>query len=321
MSQGGESVSVCVVTWNSATQIEECLGSVFSQTGPPREVVVVDNASSDGTAERVARFGARARLLRNRRNLGFSAGVNRGLRATSGAFFATLNPDVRLAPDYLALLVRELEGDPELGFATGCLVRPGSADAPRIDSAGLLLGRDRRGRDRGRGRAPEGVLAEPARVFAACGAAAVFRRRMLADLAYPNGEVFDESFFCYKEDLDLGWRAHRRGWSGLCLPAARGIHRRGWREGGRGGVDLAVRVHSFKNRYLMMVKNETLRGLLAGLGALAWFELRALIYWVLFEPGLWKAYPALARSLPDAWRKRGWSRARTARRSSTRPGA
>jgi GT2 family glycosyltransferase len=313
----GGTVSVCVVTWNSAVSIRECVDSILAQSRRPDEVVVIDNGSSDATREILRSWGTRVRVLANDTNTGYSRAVNQGVRATRARYFVTVNPDVVLAPGFLEACLEAMERDPEAGMAAGKLLRPSpdGSGTSMIDSAGLYLGRDRRGGDRGQGAPDSEDFERPGYVFGSCGAAAVFRRSMLEDLAYPGGECFDEAFFCYKEDLDLGWRAHLLGWRCLYVPAAGGTHRRRWRAEDRREIPETIRIHSLKNRYLMLMKNESPRGLLRNLGPILWFEIRALVYLMLFEPGLWRVYPAVLRESRGAWRKRVWIRRRTGRRS------
>jgi len=331
-SRGSLSTSVCVVTWNSEAEIGPCLESLLAQSEPPVEILVVDNASSDATMSWVESFGSAVRSVRHERNLGFAAAVNRAFRETAGALFATVNPDVRLDPGYLRAARVALERHPRAGGVQGVLTLPDGAragksdpdggavapaargrDAPAsaltgraIDSTGIVLGRDLRARDRTRlPRESEGD-----EVFAVCAAAAVYRRAALEEVAYPGGEVFDEAFFAYKEDVDLGWRLRDFGWTSRCVPDARGEHARGWRPGARERVPPWIRVHSLKNRYLTLVKNCTGGDLLRSALPLAWFEARALVYLLLVEPGSLRVFPSVVRHLRDALEKRKWQRSR-----------
>lgn len=314
-------IAVCVITWNSEEWIEACLEAILAQSIPAGDVVVVDNASRDGTRAIVERFAPRVRLIRNPSNRGFAAAANQGVRETSCEFFATVNPDVRLGPRFLETVVATFLAYPEAGMVSGCLLREEpteDGELPAIDSTGIVLGADRRGRDR-RDPASREVAGE---VFATCGAAGAWRRAALGEIAYPSGEVFDESFFCYKEDLDAGWRAQRLGWKARYVPDAIAIHERQWRGGPhRRRMTLSVRTHSLKNRYLMIVKNETFTGFARNLLPMLWFEVRALLYLALFEPGLWQAYPAAVRHLPGAWEKRRWLTTRRLEKATEAAGA
>ncbi len=296
------SVAVCIVTWNSAEWIEDCLACVARQTWPNLHVVVVDNASQDDTLRHIERSGVPVRLLRNERNEGFAAGQNRAIMATDADYCLVLNPDVRLAPDYVEKLVRRMEERPDIGSAAGCLVL--KADPSLVDSAGLDMLWTRRVVERGAGR-PAAAFGEPTEVFGVSGAAAMYARRMIREVAV-DGQFFDEDFFAYKEDVDVAWRARRLGWRAWYEPAARAEHARGWgRRSDRRRIPLVVRRHSYKNRYLMILKNESfgpawwlrLPGLLAV--ELAWHA-----YLLGRDPAVLGAWPQLIRLIPRAWRKR-----------------
>jgi len=296
------SVAVCIVTWNSAAWIEECLASVRRQTWPNVSVVVVDNASTDDTVWRIGRVDMDLRLIRNERNLGFAAGQNLAITAVDADYYLVLNPDVWLAPDYVELLVKIMEERPEIGSAAGGLVR---ADGSGIlDSAGLVMSWTRRAVDRGAGRLPE-EFGEPGEVFGVSGAAAMYARRMIRDVSV-EGEFFDEDFFAYKEDVDVAWRARLLGWTAWYEPRARALHARGWGErSDRGRIPLEIRRHSYKNRYLTILKNENfnlewwlrLPGLLAV--ELAWHG-----YLLVRDPKVLGVWPRLLELMPRAWSKR-----------------
>ena len=309
----GDRVSVCIVTWNSSESIESCLSAIFRQTCFPDEIVIVDNGSTDDTLARIESTGWPVNVVENRANLGFSRAVNIGLRETSGSVFMTVNPDVRLHPEFVAASLGAISDRPDIGSIAGMLIRDGEGDSDTgavVDSTGLVLRRNRRAEDRDQGRAFDPGRFRREEVFGACGAAAVFRRSMLEDLAYGGGEVFDESFFCYKEDVDLAWRAQLRGWRCVFDPSAVAVHARGWRSGDREQIPEWIRVHSLKNRYLMLLKNERPGSVLRNLGPILWLEARVLGYILLFEPGLWKVYPAVLKHLSAAWRKRQWTSGR-----------
>ncbi|MDQ7087208.1 MAG: glycosyltransferase family 2 protein [Acidobacteriota bacterium] len=227
-------VSVLLLTWNSRRLVGEALASVWAQTREPDEVIVVDNASSDGTPEQVeAIAGGRARLVVMTRNHGYSGGFNRGLRLAGGDFLLLLNPDVRLDPDFIEQALRGFE-DPRVGIVAGLLLRP---DRRTVDSSGLFLARSRKTVDRG-----FSVPFDPARdqagpVLSACGAAPFYRREMIEDIA-DGQEFFDESYFAFREDLEVGWRAWRAGWKAVCRPEAVAVHLRSG-GAGRGKLGLA----------------------------------------------------------------------------------
>ncbi|AGA59912.1 putative glycosyltransferase [Thermobacillus composti KWC4] len=295
-------VSVCIVTYNSAQDIGDCLHAVRKQSFPLQSIVVVDNASTDGTREVLARYGDEIRLIANERNNGFAGGQNQALAAAAPSdYVLVLNPDVSLDPDYIAEIIAVMERDPRIGSATGMLVR---ADRPdTMDSAGLMLRPDRNAVDLAAGE-PAANWTSPREIFGVSGAAAVYRRAMIEEIA-DEGQFFDEDFFAYKEDVDVAWRARHLGWTSAYVPAARAVHRRGWKEGGRRSVPLFVRRHSYQNRFFTLIKNEPAGWhLLRLIPRLLLVEAAKLGYIVLFEPGLLACWPRIAKLLPAMLRKR-----------------
>ena len=254
-------MAVVIVSWNCAPFLGDCLQSLEALERPPREVVVVDNASSDGSSDLVrARFPG-VRLDPSASNLGFCAANNRGIRATRAPYVLVLNPDTRLAPDYLERLLPAFE-DPRVGLAAGKLLR---FDRRTLDSCGQSLGRSRQPIDRGYGRPDRGQFERDEPVFGCCGAAALYRRQMLEDVADPGDRYFDETFFAFFEDLDLAWRARRRGWRAVYRHRAVGYHARGGTAEGRSrrrfralaARSSDARFHIVKNRYLTILRNDT----------------------------------------------------------------
>jgi GT2 family glycosyltransferase len=210
------SLSVVIVNWNSGALLERCLEAVSRQTLRPDTLLVVDNGSTDGSADCVGRFPAFV-LLRAGKNLGFAAGNNLAIRSCDTEFIALLNPDAFPAANWLESLVCAAEAHP------GCAAfgsRQLSADDPRIvDGIGDAyhctgrVWRERHGCVQDRG----DLVSRD--VFSPCAAAALYRRKAV-------GEVggFDEDYFCYVEDVDLGFRLRLAGWSARYVPDAVVLH-------------------------------------------------------------------------------------------------
>jgi GT2 family glycosyltransferase len=318
-------VSVHVLGYNSRPYLRACLQAVLGQTHRPLEVIFSDNASSDGSAEFVRQLFPEVRVLANAENLGFCGGHNRGIRASSGEFVLVLNPDVRLTPTFVSSAVAALERRPDVGAATGRLLRctfdPTSdrfqpLEPPVLDSTGLFLDRWRRAFDRGAGRPDDGRFASPEYVFASTGAAALYRRRMLEEIA-EDGEYFDESFFMGYEDIDIGWRAQRSGWGCLYVPDAIGYHVRGYSHvirKGRNRADSFRAAHTVKNRYLTMLKNESVAELARDLPWLVPAEMFGLVAVATLHPRALLGYVWALRAAPRALQRRRASSANSGRR-------
>lgn len=295
--------SVCIVTYNSVDDIESCLQAVLKQTFPVESIVVIDNASTDGTAERVKTYSEQVQFIANEVNNGFAGGQNQAIRQTRSDYVLVLNPDVTLDPNYLFEIISYMEQDKAVGSATGQLVFASNQDI--VDSAGLGMKRTRNAYDLGAGE-PAANWNLPTAVFGVSGAAAVYRSAMIRDIEF-EGEFFDEQYFAYKEDVDVAWRAQTLGWTSYYLPSAKAVHHRGWKKGGRSSVPLFVRQHSYQNRFFTLLKNEPVGWHTLVIGPLIFLtEVMKLGYIVIREPGLLRCWPAILRILPCMLRKRQW---------------
>jgi GT2 family glycosyltransferase len=261
-------VDAFVVVHNHAATLPATLAGLAAQRLRVERVVVVDNGSFDASPE-VARTWAGRLPLESvawSENRGFSAAANEALRRTTSPWALALNPDCRLEPTYLAELVAAAERHERAGAVTGLLLRaagPAVVATGAVDSAGMVVYASLRHLDRGSGQRPRARLRRPAWVFGASGAAALYRREALADVAYPAGEVFDETFFAYREDADLAWRLQRRGWGCLYWPWARALHARGLRPEERRRGTPEINRHSVRNRFLLRWGNADWRWMLS----------------------------------------------------------
>lgn len=270
-------VDVVMVVHNHAHTLAATIAGVACQTLSPVRLVVVDNASTDGSREWLATHAHGWEVVLWDANRGFSAALNEGIRRTRSPWVLSLNPDCRLDPDFLATLCAAVERDPRIGSACGLLMRGAGAQlAPtaNVDSAGMIASAAGRHHDRGAGQRVRPEWDVPAWVFGASGACALLHREALEDVAYAGGEVLDEGFFAYREDADLAWRLQRRGWRCLYWPSARAWHGRGLQpEAGRRGSS-EINRHSVRNRFLLLWSNADWRWLLA---CFPWWWLRHLL--------------------------------------------
>lgn len=242
---GAPQVSVCVVAYNSGPTLRTCLERLGAQTFRDFEAIVIDNASPDPGDAAIAGEFPWVRLIPNATNLGFTGAGNQGAREARGRWYVLLNPDAFAEPDWLARLVAAAERHPRVSSFTS---RQMMAEQPGVlDGLGDVMsitGIPYRGGylNRDEGQAREGE------VFSPCGAAMMIDRALFLKLG-----GFDEDFFCYGEDVDLGYRLQLAGEPTLLVPDAT-VHHVGSASTGGAKSEFAV-FHGVRNRFWVLFKN------------------------------------------------------------------
>jgi GT2 family glycosyltransferase len=243
-------ISVVVVTWNRRDLLRSCLQSLTQQNLiQPFEVVVVDNGSDDGSSEMVLKAYENStifslKLIQNPDNRGFCAANNQGFAASDTEFVALLNNDAEAEPDWLENLAGAFDGRPDVGMAASKILV--HEDPRRIDKAGHLIYPDGQNRGRGSGELDEGQYDRVEEILWPDGCAAMYRRAMLDEIG-----GFDEDFFAYADDAELGLRARIAGWKCIYIPHAVVRHHRGATLGVRSSRRLEL---IERNRVLLAAK-------------------------------------------------------------------
>jgi GT2 family glycosyltransferase len=242
-------LSVVIPNWNGREELAACLAALREQTVDELEVVVVDNASTDGSLEYVRDHHPEAITLRLPVNRGFAGGVNAGIEASSGEFVALLNNDAIAQPRWAEEMLAAMD---HADVAASLMLE--RRDPEVVDSAGEQLSRwglpyrHRRGE-----RVAELALEGYPEIFAASGGASIYRRSVLEHVG-----VLDPQYFSYLEDVDLGFRARLAGYRVVLAPRARVLHGVGVTAGRLGHFQL----HQFiKNSQLLVLKNVPLASL------------------------------------------------------------
>lgn len=338
-------ITITILAFRSKHTVRQCVESARKQDYPGEIDIFIREQAGDDEELTILQTLAKSMpanrkiFLSHGENLGFAGGHNVLIRESRGEFILCLNADAILMPDFLTQASLAFH-DPAVGAVQGKLlrwdvgkndVRRGIHGSPIIDTTGLLPLRNRRIINRGQGEEDAGQYNASTTVFGVDGAAPLYRRAALDDVAVPLHaipydrdrisfiEYFDESFFSYKEDVDLAWRLKLRDWKTIYVPTAIAWH-------GRGSGDSAARsprqilaerrklsrtskYYAFVNQRLMQIKNETWRGLLRDLPW--WFpkEIASWI-WVLFtEPYTIPAIGRIFKFLPFTLHKRRWIQA------------
>src|SRR5580658_9574007 len=238
-------VTVVVPTLRADETLVECLASLERQTFSDFEVIVVDNSGRSA-----AKSGGRVQVIANDRNVGFGAAVNQAFRQSGAPYLAVLNDDAAAHPGWLEALLGAMEPRPDVGM---CASQVRHASDGSLDSAGMLLCMDGSSKQRGHLESPA-AYARKEEALLPSGSAAFYRREMLEEIG-----LFDESFFLYCEDTDLGLRARWAAWECMYVPDAVVEHRYS-HSSGKASALKAYYVE--RNRLFVIFKNFPLLDLL-----------------------------------------------------------
>jgi GT2 family glycosyltransferase len=236
------SVTVVIPTLACDAKLLESIASLAKQTWRDFEMIIVDN-SGQGLVRRSPAAESGATILENERNVGFGGAINQAFARSKARYLVTLNDDAVAHPGWLGALVAAMERRPDVGM---CASQVRLIGEDQLDSAGMLIARDASSKQRGHLRPPESFPVEEEVLFPS-GSAALYRRAMLEEIG-----LFDEDFFLYCEDTDLGLRARWAGWRCLYVPEAIVEHHYS-HSAGRASRLKAYYVE--RNRLLVLAKN------------------------------------------------------------------
>jgi len=211
-------VSVIVINWNGARHLPACLDALRAQTYPRLEIIVADNASTDGSQALIRERYPEVRLVALPENRGFTGGNNAGIAASTGAIVILLNNDTEVAPAWVAALVDAFARHPEAGTAASKMLLFDRRDT--FHTAGDFYRVDGLPGNRGVWQKDVGQYDREEYVFGACGGALAVRRDVLEAIG-----LLDDDFFFSAEDVDFAWRAQLAGYRCVYVPGAVVYHR------------------------------------------------------------------------------------------------
>ena len=215
MTNRAPRASVVIPTWNGRELLRATLASLRAQTFRDFETVVVDNGSTDGTAEMLRVEFPDTVVVAFPVNRGFAVAVNAGVKAARGRYVALLNNDAEAEPGWLAALAAALDARPDVGSVASLMVTV--RDPGLVDSAGAAMGLF--AYDIGRGERDGPAFGTGRELLCACAGAAAYRRELFEAVG-----DFDEAFFAWFEDVELGIRAQLAGFRCWYEPSARVRH-------------------------------------------------------------------------------------------------
>ncbi len=208
-----DAFSVVIPNWNGLRFLAVCLDALRGQTLADIEVILVDNASTDGSQDFVRKEYPEVRLIELKENRGFTGACNLGMEAANGAYVALLNNDTEVERDWAEQVARAFESHPEAGIIASKMLLFDQRE--RLHTAGDFFTTDGRAGNRGAWEWDKGQYDRGEYVFSACGGSAVYRKSMLADI-----DALDDDFFFLLEDVDLAWRAQLAGYKVWYEPLA-----------------------------------------------------------------------------------------------------
>jgi GT2 family glycosyltransferase len=302
-------VSVIIVSAGINNFLKGCLESVEIQTYPSSEVIVIDNSRNPNFARQIANLYPQVKVYSNQQNLFYCQALNKGILLSRGEFLLCLNDDVILDKEFISRALKGFSIEPAIGMVSGKILR---WQKNIIDSTGLFLTLWRTARERGYGLFDRGQFQEPGYIFGVNGAVAFYRRKMLEEIK--EGEYyFDPDFRIFYEDLDISWRAQLAGWRGYYLPNALAYHLRGGTVRSAPGIDKpcarrflndSLHLDLIKNRYLVIIKNESALDFFLHLPAIALYEFFLWCYLIIFRPRIVKLFFSNLKFLSRAFKKR-----------------
>jgi GT2 family glycosyltransferase len=290
-------LSIIIPNWNGAKFLPTCLDALANQTYANLEVIIVDNASHDGSQELIKTRYPQVNLIELTENRGFTGACNAGMQAAKGELIALLNNDTEVDSNWAAAVIDAFDRHSEVGAVASKMLLFDKRD--HIHTAGDFFTTNGRAGNRGVWQRDEGQFDREEFVFSACGGSSAYRKMMLDQIG-----LLDDDFFFSGEDVDLGWRAQLAGWRCLYTPKAIVYHHLSATGGGT-----TASYYDGRNLIFILVKNypsELWRkhgvSVLRAQFRLAWEALQA-----------WRGGAARARlrgmwagliALPRMWRKR-----------------
>lgn len=299
-------VTISLLTWNGEKYLPWLLNSLENQTFKNWELLVLDNASQDNSVSVVSEHMPKAKIIRQKKNVGFARGHNLLINWSDSDYVLILNQDVILEPEYLRTCVDFMEANKRAGSVSGKLLQWDFIEAKKtniIDSLGLKINRQRKVIDIDQGKADCKIANQE--VFGLSATAALYRRSALESIKM--SEYFDEDFFSYKEDVDLAWRLRLFGWQNWLVADAIGYHHRTMSAMGhirerRKNKAMANKL-SYRNHLLTIYKNDFSKNKIKDCLPIAWYEFRKFCYLLFFETKTLKGLFAYFKLLPKMRQK------------------
>jgi GT2 family glycosyltransferase len=322
MSKKNFQLSVIIVSYNSEKYINSCLSSLKNQSYKNFEIIIIDNNSSDKTLKYIEQTLGEDKylLLKQKENLGFATGNNIGIKYSNGKYICLLNPDVILEKDYINNAVEFFKNNDKVGSVSGKIFkyrfRTNKIEKTNIiDTKGLELRKNHQVVEIDANKKDIIFKKNKIEIFGVSAAAGIYRRDALEDIKEVSlkNNYFDDTFFIYKEDVDLAFRLRHAGWKSYYLGDAVAYHDR-WETGSskkiikifkkRKEKKSIVNYYSYRNHLLMILKNQYLSNIIWYSPFIVWYEFKKIIYFILFEQKTLLGLFSFIKLIPLTLRKR-----------------
>jgi GT2 family glycosyltransferase len=309
VSKKTDLVSIVIVTYRLKDYLRSCLNSIKEQTYPELEIIVIDNSLDQNFRKEICKDYPDIKLYPQEKNLFYCQALNLGIEKSKGDFILCLNDDVILDRRFIEEALKGFGIEERVGMVSGKILR---FDKETIDSTGLFLTVFRTAKERGYGSKDRGQYNGSRYIFGVNGAVAFFKRKMLESIKI-DSDYFDSDYRIFYEDLDIAWRAKNFGWKAYYIPSAIAYHIRGGTVRKSSGINkpygrryLSDELHLdlIKNRYLTIIKNESLLGFLLHLPFILFYDLICFCYLLFFRPHLLKKIPLNLKYLKSTLKKR-----------------
>ena len=312
-------VGIVIINYNGETFVRHCLEELLKVDYKNKEIIFLDNDSTDESVALVERHFPDVLVHQTGHNGGYAGGAEIAVglaEERNWDYLLLMNPDIVFEQDYVQKVVQKMEDDYRIGAIIGKLNQYKFNKKEKtdiIDSAGLLMYRDRRIVDRGQSKEDTGQFDKEEQIFGITGAAPMYRVAALDDIRV-KGEVFDQDFFMYKEDVDVSWRLNLFGWKNWYLPQARAYHARGtgiykrdsYTEVAKERAKLSKfqKTHSFRNQHFIQFKNDLTINALKNIFPILFKEAAFLGFMLIREPFLIKSLFEFIFKIPKMYKKR-----------------
>jgi GT2 family glycosyltransferase len=306
-------ITISLLTWNGERYLPWLLKSLKAQTFTNWRLLVLDNNSSDRSLDIVQEEIPQAKIIQQKKNIGFDKGHNMLINWSNSEYVLVLNQDIILDKDYLSKLVTFMDVNKKVASCAGKIMYWDFSEGLKskiIDSFGIKIDRKRSAIDIGQGK--QDYKVGNREVFGLSAAATLYRRQALIDVAFTHGssnlEYFDEDYFAYKEDIDLAWRFRLWDWENWMVSSTKAYHHRTVSSNGSLRAKRKLRATanrlSYRNHLMTTYKNSFLRNYFKDYFYIKFYEFKKIIYLLIFERSTLRGLKEFIKFVPRLNKKR-----------------